>query len=417
MLPAVKYRCKKFRIVLMFYECNWHVSVQRCISGMTAVICTYPLDVVRARLAFQVTGEHRYTGIANAFHTIYLKVARVRCPACRWIVSVDLFCKSTFFPWLQEGGVLGFYRGLTPTLIGMAPYAGEISGFGGCNLLKNPLNLSVDVTVVSPPSRILILHLRHTEESRPQTFPGAAGSSVFRQSRRPDPKAPREPALRRRGRCRRSDDIVSAAVARPADELAARLIGVGRLSSSIHVYRVYSCFREFRYPLDVARRRMQLGAILPDSEKCVWVSASPLLLVLCSAAVTHSFVTHNNGMTCTFCPTYCLGGWLCDVITEKRPSSLSNRICLRSLERKKKKLIAFTHVWSFDLLNCSVKFWFLFFKNLVNRSQWDCFDKPDTTGLSSALYTNPRHVNDKELLCPCLCSWKQVAEEDPDLCV
>lgn len=41
---------------------------------MTAVICTYPLDVVRARLAFQVTGFHRYTGIANAFHTIYLKV-------------------------------------------------------------------------------------------------------------------------------------------------------------------------------------------------------------------------------------------------------------------------------------------------------------------------------------------------------
>lgn len=41
---------------------------------MTAVICTYPLDVIRARLAFQVKGEHRYTGIANAFHTIYLKV-------------------------------------------------------------------------------------------------------------------------------------------------------------------------------------------------------------------------------------------------------------------------------------------------------------------------------------------------------
>lgn len=42
--------------------------------GMTAVICTYPLDVIRARLAFQVTGEHRYTGIGNAFQTIYLKV-------------------------------------------------------------------------------------------------------------------------------------------------------------------------------------------------------------------------------------------------------------------------------------------------------------------------------------------------------
>lgn len=54
-----------------------HVCDQSCVSGMTAVICTYPLDVVRARLAFQVTGEHRYTGIANAFHTIYLKVVLV----------------------------------------------------------------------------------------------------------------------------------------------------------------------------------------------------------------------------------------------------------------------------------------------------------------------------------------------------
>lgn len=46
---------------------------------MTAVICTYPLDVVRARLAFQVTGDHRYTGIINAFQTIYLKVVHVVC--------------------------------------------------------------------------------------------------------------------------------------------------------------------------------------------------------------------------------------------------------------------------------------------------------------------------------------------------
>lgn len=47
------------------------------LTGMTAVICTYPLDVVRARLAFQVTGDHRYTGIINAFQTIYLKVTHV----------------------------------------------------------------------------------------------------------------------------------------------------------------------------------------------------------------------------------------------------------------------------------------------------------------------------------------------------
>ncbi|KAB0399545.1 hypothetical protein E2I00_005425 [Balaenoptera physalus] len=40
---------------------------------MTAVICTYPLDMVRVRLAFQVKGEHTYTGIIHAFKTIYAK--------------------------------------------------------------------------------------------------------------------------------------------------------------------------------------------------------------------------------------------------------------------------------------------------------------------------------------------------------
>lgn len=43
-------------------------------SGMTAVICTYPLDVVRARLAFQVKGDQRYSGIIDVFRSIYRKV-------------------------------------------------------------------------------------------------------------------------------------------------------------------------------------------------------------------------------------------------------------------------------------------------------------------------------------------------------
>lgn len=43
-------------------------------EGITAVICTYPLDMVRARLAFQVKGDHKYTGIIHAFKTIYTKV-------------------------------------------------------------------------------------------------------------------------------------------------------------------------------------------------------------------------------------------------------------------------------------------------------------------------------------------------------
>lgn len=92
------------------------------------------------------------------------------------------------------------------------------------------------LTVSAPLSRILILHLWHAEESWPQAFPGAAGSPVFRQSQCPDSKTPRQPALRRRGRCHRSDNIVSAAVREANqlwhDELTTRLIIVCRLATA-----------------------------------------------------------------------------------------------------------------------------------------------------------------------------------------
>ncbi|KAG8042679.1 hypothetical protein G9C98_005314 [Cotesia typhae] len=65
-------------------------------AGVTAVTLTYPLDTIRARLAFQVTGEHIYSGIV---HT-----------------AVSIF--------KDEGGFLALYRGFWPTIFGMIPYAG-----------------------------------------------------------------------------------------------------------------------------------------------------------------------------------------------------------------------------------------------------------------------------------------------------
>uniref|UniRef100_A0A2K6GVZ7 Solute carrier family 25 member 16 n=1 Tax=Propithecus coquereli TaxID=379532 RepID=A0A2K6GVZ7_PROCO len=78
-------------------------------AGMTAVICTYPLDMVTVRLAFQVKWEHTYTGIIHAFKTTYAR----------------------------EGGFLGFYRGQMPTILGMAPYVG-VSFFTFGTLKNNP---------------------------------------------------------------------------------------------------------------------------------------------------------------------------------------------------------------------------------------------------------------------------------------
>ncbi|XP_073735012.1 solute carrier family 25 member 16 isoform X2 [Callorhinus ursinus] len=141
--------------------------------GMTAVICTYPLDMVRVRLAFQVKGEHTYTGIIHAFKTIYAK----------------------------EGGFLGFYRGLMPTILGMAPYAGV--SFFTFGTLKS-VGLSHAPTLLGRPSsdnpNVLVLKTHI--------------------------------------------NLLCGGVA-------------GAIAQTIS------------YPFDVTRRRMQLGTVLPEYEKCL----------------------------------------------------------------------------------------------------------------------------------------------------
>ena len=55
---------------------NFLISgVSGSLAGVTSVFLTYPLDTVRARLAFQVEGSHIYNGIIHAAKTIYLTVS------------------------------------------------------------------------------------------------------------------------------------------------------------------------------------------------------------------------------------------------------------------------------------------------------------------------------------------------------
>lgn len=67
------------------------------LAGATAVAFTYPLDLIRARLAYQTgTRGEGYRGITDAVRTILR----------------------------AEGGVRTLYAGLGPTLAGIVPYAG-----------------------------------------------------------------------------------------------------------------------------------------------------------------------------------------------------------------------------------------------------------------------------------------------------
>ena len=85
-------------------------------AGINAVVLTYPLDLVRARLAFVVdpvkkTGaEGKHLGSTSSAASKVTKKPGVAST----LVSV----------FKTEGGILGLYRGLTPTLCHIIPYAG-----------------------------------------------------------------------------------------------------------------------------------------------------------------------------------------------------------------------------------------------------------------------------------------------------
>ncbi|KAE8693597.1 Mitochondrial substrate carrier family protein isoform 2 [Hibiscus syriacus] len=78
-------------------------------SGGTAVLCTYPLDLARTKLAYQVVDTR--TKFSSGMTSLYTR------PAYSGIRDV----LTTVY---KEGGIRGLYRGVGPTLAGILPYAG-----------------------------------------------------------------------------------------------------------------------------------------------------------------------------------------------------------------------------------------------------------------------------------------------------
>ncbi|CAO3662182.1 unnamed protein product [Umbelopsis vinacea] len=72
------------------------------LAGLVSVACTYPLDIVRTRLAVQ---SATLSGVSAATDT--------KLPGIMTTMSQI---------YRTEGGVFGLYRGLWPTLLGVAPY-------------------------------------------------------------------------------------------------------------------------------------------------------------------------------------------------------------------------------------------------------------------------------------------------------
>lgn len=100
--------------------------VSGSLAGVTSVFFTYPLEVIRVRLAFETRKEGR-SSLRSICKQIYQEgqyrraalpaadAAGASAPAARSGVTVVAAPVS---------GLANFYRGFAPTLLGMLPYAG-----------------------------------------------------------------------------------------------------------------------------------------------------------------------------------------------------------------------------------------------------------------------------------------------------
>lgn len=73
-------------------------------AGITSVFFTYPLDIVRTRLSIQ-----------SASFAVLSQANKAKLPGM-WATMVTMY--------RTEGGVLALYRGIIPTVAGVAPYVG-----------------------------------------------------------------------------------------------------------------------------------------------------------------------------------------------------------------------------------------------------------------------------------------------------
>lgn len=120
------------------------------LAGVTSVFFTYPLEVIRVRLAFE-TKHYSRTSLSSICSQIYQEQpakASVTSPA-PLPTSSPAVGSSSITP---RSGLVNFYRGFSPTIAGMLPYAGMsfLTHDTVNDLLRHPS--LAPYTTIAPPS-------------------------------------------------------------------------------------------------------------------------------------------------------------------------------------------------------------------------------------------------------------------------
>ncbi|KAJ2903587.1 hypothetical protein MKZ38_009640 [Zalerion maritima] len=114
------------------HETPFRRLISGSLAGVTSVFFTYPLEVIRVRMAFE-TKAHGHSNLAAICRQIYRENPTAATVAPRTHNSsggssaysaVRRFTTNTANALTPAGGTGNFYRGFSSTLLGMLPYAG-----------------------------------------------------------------------------------------------------------------------------------------------------------------------------------------------------------------------------------------------------------------------------------------------------
>jgi len=91
------------------------------LAGITSVFFTYPLEVIRVRLAFETKRDSR-----SSLSRICRQIYHEQPPQPETLAgnSSAAVASSITREAVPKSGLVNFYRGFSPTLLGMLPYAG-----------------------------------------------------------------------------------------------------------------------------------------------------------------------------------------------------------------------------------------------------------------------------------------------------